>query len=234
MTGGLADTQGQSVVGLTLTTVLDQQQDKASISITAPVDSSTGIMLSSWAFAKLHQLDLGLGLGVPTSSSTVSHIINLVFPTHCSIACVLSLSPGAGTTNGGRQFPAQTAAPTMHSLMPTRPRSVGANIQNFMWRFWILPHRRAQTTRESPPHDPLIHSFNSERDHRRSMHVIWSSGAIRLVSMMHGGGRSWKVVWAMTSISSQLRGRTGQRCIEEIGLIVPSSCDERDGVLLRT
>jgi hypothetical protein len=48
-----------------LATVLDRLQDKSVINITAPVDPSTGIMLSSWAFAKLDQLDFGMGLGMP-------------------------------------------------------------------------------------------------------------------------------------------------------------------------
>ncbi|KAJ9475220.1 Trichothecene 3-O-acetyltransferase [Pseudozyma hubeiensis] len=48
-----------------LATVLDRLDDKASLSITAPVDPSTGIMLSSWASVKLHDLDFGLDLGHP-------------------------------------------------------------------------------------------------------------------------------------------------------------------------
>lgn len=48
-----------------LATVLDRLHDKSVINITAPVDPSTGIMLSSWAFAKLDQLDFGMGLGMP-------------------------------------------------------------------------------------------------------------------------------------------------------------------------
>ncbi|GAC93644.1 trichothecene 3-O-acetyltransferase [Pseudozyma hubeiensis SY62] len=48
-----------------LATVLDRSDDKGSLSITAPVDSSTGIMLSSWASVKLYDLDFGLDLGHP-------------------------------------------------------------------------------------------------------------------------------------------------------------------------
>lgn len=48
-----------------LATVLDRLDDKASLSITAPVDASTGIMLSSWASVKLYDLDFGLDLGLP-------------------------------------------------------------------------------------------------------------------------------------------------------------------------
>ncbi len=46
-------------------TVIDRLQDKGRISITAPVDPSTGIMLSSWASVKLHELDFNIGLGKP-------------------------------------------------------------------------------------------------------------------------------------------------------------------------
>ncbi|KAF6766853.1 Transferase [Kalmanozyma brasiliensis GHG001] len=48
-----------------LATVVNRLDDKGSISITAPVDPSTGIMLSSWASVKLHELDFNLGLGKP-------------------------------------------------------------------------------------------------------------------------------------------------------------------------
>lgn len=48
-----------------LATVIDRLENKGSISITAPADASTGIMLSSWASVQLDQLDFGLGLGVP-------------------------------------------------------------------------------------------------------------------------------------------------------------------------
>lgn len=48
-----------------LATVIDRLDEKGSISITAPVDPSTGIMLSSWASVKLHELDFNLGLGKP-------------------------------------------------------------------------------------------------------------------------------------------------------------------------
>lgn len=50
-----------------LATVIDRLQDKASISITAPVAASTGIMLSSWASVQLHHLDFGLQLGAPVA-----------------------------------------------------------------------------------------------------------------------------------------------------------------------
>lgn len=48
-----------------LATVIDRLPDKGIINITAPVDPSTGIMLSSWASVQLDQLDFGVGLGLP-------------------------------------------------------------------------------------------------------------------------------------------------------------------------
>ncbi|KAJ5998587.1 hypothetical protein N7451_006397 [Penicillium sp. IBT 35674x] len=50
-----------------LATYLTQSPDKTKVSITASVDFSTGIALSSWARIKCYDLDFNLGLGKPES-----------------------------------------------------------------------------------------------------------------------------------------------------------------------
>ena len=50
-----------------LGTLMHRAKDKSAVSFTAAVDTSVGIMLSSWAKEKSYALDFGLGLGLPVS-----------------------------------------------------------------------------------------------------------------------------------------------------------------------
>ena len=50
-----------------LATILDRSVDKSVVSVTASIDPSTDVMLSSWAKMDFYELDFGLGLGKPES-----------------------------------------------------------------------------------------------------------------------------------------------------------------------
>lgn len=50
-----------------LATLMDRTSDRSGISVTATLDLSKDIMLSSWAKEKCYELDFGLGLGKPES-----------------------------------------------------------------------------------------------------------------------------------------------------------------------
>jgi hypothetical protein len=50
-----------------LVTTLSRSRDKSAVSVTAKLDLSSDIMLSSWAKENFYELDFNLGLGKPES-----------------------------------------------------------------------------------------------------------------------------------------------------------------------